>query len=72
MQAFSRITAEDLFADLPDLVSLEQAADLLGVGRTKKYELTSFLRSIKTGKQYKILKRDLTDYVLDNLKTRGD
>lgn len=67
-----QIRPQELFVDLPDLLSLEQAAEILGIGRTKKYELTSIFNSIKVGKKYKILKKELAEYIISNLKGVND
>jgi hypothetical protein len=68
--AFSEIKAEDLFRDLPDLITLDQAAKELGVGRTKKYELLDIFLAKKDGKHYLISKRHLAEYVVATLTMR--
>jgi len=61
------IRAEHLFVNEPDLLSLGRAAELVGVGRTKKYELASILKTVKVGKEMRVFKRDLAEYVVENV-----
>jgi hypothetical protein len=67
MQTFSSIKPEHLFVGLPDLISLAQAGALLGLGKSKRYELVSALHTIKVGKGYMVLKMDLAEYVVAHL-----
>lgn len=53
--------------DIPVLLSIEDLQDILGIGRTKAYELirSGQIRSIRIGRLVRISKSDLLDY-LDN------
>ncbi len=53
--------------DIPALFTVEELMSILGIGRTKAYELIRFgqIRSIRIGRQLRISKPDLLDY-LDN------
>ena len=67
---FSTIKPEELVADLPPLLSLHQAATILGIGKSKKYELLDVLPSSKLGKEYMIAKLHLAEYAIAQLKVR--
>ena len=64
------LCADHLFVNEPDLLPLGKAAELLGIGRTKKYELASTLKTIKIGKEIRVLKKDLAEYVVARLSKR--
>ncbi len=53
--------------DIPTLFTVEELMSILGIGRTKAYELirSGQIRSIRIGRQLRISKSDLLDY-LDN------
>ena len=54
-----------LFAQYPDILSINDLRSALGIGRTKAYELVSSgeIRSIRVGNAIRILKTSLLDYV---------
>jgi predicted DNA-binding transcriptional regulator AlpA len=64
------VTANELFVDMPDLIALSQVASMLGVSRTKMYELPEELDTIKIGKVYMVLKHSLQEYVARKLNRR--
>ena len=57
-----------IFTDYPDVVSTEQATEMLGrIGRKKVYELikNGSIKTLPCGKGYKITKVSVIDYVLN-------
>jgi len=69
-EGFSRLDEKDFFADLPDLIPLSQAAELLGIGRTKKYELLDEIPTRKFGKEYMVSRKHLAEYVAKEYNNR--
>lgn len=57
-----------MFSDYPDIMSVNDLRNALGVGRTKAYELISSgeIKSIKVGKSIKIPKVALLDYIFQS------
>ncbi len=53
--------------DIPILLSIEELQDILGIGRTKAYELlrSGQIRSIHIGRQLRISKPDLLEFLED-------
>lgn len=58
-------TQIELFSDLPDVLTVHQARQALGVGRPAIYRLLSEnrLRCFKVGNAYKIPKTSLVEFV---------
>ncbi len=56
-----------MFKDYPDIVGVKELQQMLGIKRTKAYELlkNGIIKSIKIGKDYKISKFNIIAYVLD-------
>lgn len=54
-----------MFKDFPDCVGVEQLGQMLGIKRTKTYELLrdGTIKSIKIGKDYKIPKYNVIAYL---------
>lgn len=54
-----------LFKEYPDCVSVSQLQNMLGIKRTKAYELlkSGTIKSIKIGKDYKISKLNVIAYL---------
>lgn len=55
-----------MFKDYPDCVSAIELQKMLGIKRTKAYELlkSGAIKSIKIGKDYKISKLNIIAYLL--------
>ena len=55
-----------MFKDYPDIVGVKELQQMLGIKRTKTYELlkSETIKSIKIGKDYKISKFNIIAYVL--------
>lgn len=56
-----------MFKDYPDIVGVKELQQMLGIKRTKAYELlkNGIIKSIKIGKDYKISKFNIIAYVLN-------
>ncbi|NCB48500.1 MAG: DNA-binding protein [Clostridia bacterium] len=54
-----------MFKEYPDCVSVQELAKMLGIKRTKTYELlkSGMIKSIKIGKDYKISKLNVIAYI---------
>ncbi len=57
---------EIMFKDFPDCVGVEQLGQMLGIKRTKTYELLrdGTIKSVKIGKDYKIPKYNVIAYLI--------
>ncbi|MDD2445849.1 MAG: helix-turn-helix domain-containing protein [Clostridia bacterium] len=55
-----------MFKDFPDCVGVSDLQKMLGIKRTKSYELlkSGTIKSIKIGKDYKISKFNIIAYLL--------
>ena len=55
-----------MFTNYPDCVSVKELAEMLGIKRTKSYELlkNGTIGSIKIGKDYKISKYNVIAYLV--------
>lgn len=56
-----------MFKEYPDVVGVKELQQMLGIKRTKTYELlkNGIIKSIKIGKDYKISKFSIIAYVLN-------
>lgn len=57
-----------MFANYPDVVNIEQMREMLGnIGTSLSYKLLrdKSIRSFKIGRDYKILKIDIIDYLIN-------
>lgn len=56
-----------MFKEYPDVVGVKELQQMLGIKRTKTYELlkNGIIKSIKIGKDYKISKFNIIAYVLN-------
>lgn len=65
MERINEISAL-MFKDFPDCVNALQLQQMLGIKRTKTYELlkNGTIKSIKIGKDYKISKLNVIAYLL--------
>ena len=57
---------EDIFNDYPDVVNFEQLCEMLGnVGKTLDYKLlrSNEIESFKLGRNYRILKSKVIEYL---------
>ncbi len=54
-----------MFTSYPDILTPNQLKDLLNVGKNRVYKMlqTGEIESIKIGKQYRIHKRCIKDYI---------
>ena len=66
----TEMTPYELFASYPDVMTVQQAREALGVGRPGIYKLiqSGKLRCFKIGNAYKIPKNALVDYIRRNSK----
>lgn len=55
-----------IFADYPDVVSISQLKEMLGIGKSVAYRLvqTNKIKSFRIGRIYKIPKKYIIDYIL--------
>lgn len=55
-----------MFENYPDLMTSEQVAELLSIGKNKLYEIlkNKTIPSIKIGKKYLVPKKLLVEYIL--------
>lgn len=65
MEKLNEITSL-MFKEYPDCVSVKELQEMLGIKRTKTYELlkSGAIKSIKIGKDYKISKLNIISYLL--------
>ena len=58
--------SEIMFKDFPDCVDVHQLGQMLGIKRTKIYELlqNGTIKSLKIGKDYKIPKYNVIAYLI--------
>jgi excisionase family DNA binding protein len=56
---------EEMFKGYPDVLTVEQVQEALGIGRNMAYELlkTKKIKSVRLGKNYRIPKPYLIDYI---------
>ena len=56
---------ETNFRDYPDILSTNQAKEILHIGKSKIYELLQdeVIKSIRIGRDYKIPKQSIIDYL---------
>lgn len=61
----NKITQTELFETFPDVMTVHQVRDALGIGRTAVYRLleSGAIRCFKIGNAYKIPKTSLIDYI---------
>lgn len=64
------MTADNIFTEYPDIVSVEDMMKMLCIGRSSAYKLLNSgeIRSIRQGKVHKIPKICIIDYLNRNLK----
>ncbi len=57
-----------IFADYPDVVNVKELQEMLGIGRNLAYSLLTGgkVKAIKVGREYKIIKNSIIDYVSNN------
>lgn len=57
-----------IFADYPDIINVKQLQEILGIGRNLAYSLLTGgkVKAIKVGREYKIIKNSIIDYVSNN------
>lgn len=54
------------FNEYPDVVGIVQLQEMLGIGRSLAYRLVKdkTIKSIKSGREYKILKNSIINYLM--------
>lgn len=64
---------EDLFKNYPDVVSVKGMMEMLNIGELLAYRLVrlKLIPSRKIGREYKISKAAITEYLLPNENIRG-
>lgn len=69
----TKITQSELFEDYPDVLTVYQVRQALGIGRVGVYKLleSGSIRCFKIGNTYKIPKTFLLDYIQQSCKERG-
>ena len=57
----------DMFADFPDVLTVEQLRKALGIGRNKAYELvnTGLVKSVGVGRRILVPKCYVIDFICD-------
>lgn len=55
----------ELFKNYPDLVSVEELMDMLHIGKVLAYKLVENkkFKAVKIGREYKIIKQSVIDYI---------
>lgn len=68
-----KITQSNLFENYPDVLTVQQVRQALGIGRVGVYKLldSGGIRCFKIGNAYKIPKTALVDYINQSCKERG-
>lgn len=68
-----KITQSELFEDYPDVLTVQQVRQALGIGRVGVYKLldSGGIRCFKIGNAYKIPKTALIEYIQQSCKERG-
>lgn len=68
-----KITQSELFEDYPDVLTVQQVRQALGIGRVGVYKLLDGgnIRCFKIGNAYKIPKTAIIEYIEQSCKERG-
>lgn len=55
-----------MFTEYPDLVTISQLKEMLGIGITLAYRLVrnNTIQALKVGREYKIPKRNIIEYLV--------
>lgn len=55
----------ELFSDYPDILSVKQLMELLQIGKVLAYKLieSKKFKAVKIGREYKILKNSVIDFI---------
>lgn len=69
----TKITQSKLFEDYPDVLTVHQVRQALGIGRTGVYKLldSGSIRCFKIANAYKIPKTSLIEFIQRSCKERG-
>jgi len=61
---------KEIFNEYPDMMNVEQLQDALNIGRSLAYKLLreNKIRAVRLGKNYRIPKKSLIEYVLGKQK----
>ena len=64
-----KIDNNSMFAEYPDVLSIEQLQEMLHIGRNTAYDLLrdSTIKTIKIGKKYIIPKASVINFILGNI-----
>lgn len=59
---------KNIFKDYPDIVTINQLKDMLGIGSNLAYRLVknNSIKSIKIGREYKIPKNNIINFITKN------
>ena len=63
-----------MFSTYPDIVSVEQMAEMLNIGKSSAYALlqSSQVRHVRVGKKYIIPKQSIVDFIDNGCYTVSD
>lgn len=63
----SKERAEKMFEEYDDILTIEEISEILKIGMTQAYKIvrSGKLKGYKEGKDWKIPKKSLSDYVID-------
>jgi len=63
---------ESMFADYPDIVGIRQLMEMLQIGQVLAYKLikNGDIKSRKVGREYKIPKQNIVEYILKETEKR--
>ena len=63
---------ESMFADYPDIVGIQQLMEMLQIGQVLAYKLikNGDIKSRKVGREYKIPKQNIVEYILKETEKR--
>ena len=61
---------KEMFKNYKDVIGIEELKEMLGIGRTYAYKLLkeNTIKNLKIGREYKIAKMHVIDYMLNNDK----
>ncbi len=64
------LQSDMIFIDFPDILSVEQMQEVLGICRSIAYKLlqTREIKAFKIGRIYKIPKKNVIDYIKKSLE----
>jgi len=62
-----------MFNEFSDVVTVTELADMLKIGRNTAYELVraGIIQSVRIGRQIRVSKQTVKDYLSDSVKDKG-